>query len=291
MSQRNVSNTTLGDFLRACRSRVNPSDVGLPDDGRHRRVPGLRREELAQLANVSVDYVVRLEQGRTVHVSTVVLESLARALRLRPDERDYLLRVAAAGSASLAPTPSSSAQGRIRPQTQTLLDGLREYPALVLDHRMDVLGWNALGRALLTDFSAVPEARRNLVLMAFLDPAFRELYDDWRTVARECVAYLRMGAARDPQDLRLTALVDELAEADADFRRWWSDHRVRTRAAGSKTFRHPVAGTMTLDFQSLVVGDDPDQTVFVYTAEPGTPAHQALRFLATWSASPAAVRS
>ncbi|MEU0181119.1 helix-turn-helix transcriptional regulator [Streptomyces sp. NPDC006207] len=285
MSQRNASNTTLGDFLRACRSRVNPGDVGLPDDGRHRRVPGLRREELAQLANVSVDYVVRLEQGRTVHVSTAVLESLARALRLRPDERDYLLRVAAAGA-----EPSASAPPRIRPQTQTLLDGLQEYPALLLSHRLDVLGWNPLGAALIADFAAVPEPQRNLVRMAFLDPAFRELYADWRTVARECVAYLRMGAARDPQDPRLKALVQELADADADFRRWWSDHRVRTRAAGQKTFRHPVAGTMTLDFQSLVVGDDPDQTVFVYTAQPGTPAHEALRFLATWSASPAAVR-
>lgn len=285
MSHRNASNTTLGDFLRACRSRVNPGDVGLPDDGRHRRVPGLRREELAQLANVSVDYVVRLEQGRTVHVSTAVLESLARALRLRPDERDYLLRVAVSGVEPQPPAPT-----RIRPETQTLLNGFQEFPALLLSHRLDVLGWNPLGAALLTDFAAVPEPERNLVRMAFLDPAFRDLYVDWRHVARECVAYLRMGAARDPEDARLKALVEELADADADFRRWWSDHRVRTRASGRKTFRHPVAGAMTLDFQSLVVGDDPGQTVFVYTAQPDTPAYEALRFLATWSASPAAVR-
>ncbi|MFF3562546.1 helix-turn-helix domain-containing protein [Streptomyces sp. NPDC002574] len=284
MSQRNAANPTLGDFLRACRARVHPVEAGLPDDGRHRRVPGLRREELAQLANVSVDYVVRLEQGRTANVSTAVLQSLARALRLRPDERDYLLRIAEAGAASHAPVPHPAASA-VRPQTRTLLDGWA-FPAMLLGPRLDVLAWNALGAALLgIDFGALPEEERNLVRLAFLDPRFRELYTDWRHVARECVGYLRMGMAHDPEDPQLLALVEELSTADADFRRWWSDHRVRTRAVGTKSFRHPVAGAMTLDFQSLVLGDEPDRTVFVYSAQPDTPSYEALRFLATWSSS------
>ncbi|MFJ2478500.1 helix-turn-helix transcriptional regulator [Streptomyces sp. NPDC087659] len=283
MSNQGFSNATLGDFLRACRARVNPADVGLPDDGRHRKVPGLRREELAQLANVSVDYVVRLEQGRTANVSATVLESLARALNLQPDERDYLLTVGA--PAPRAESGFKTPGTRISPHTQMVIDGLQEFPALVLGRRMDVLGWNAMGTALLADFGALPVPQRNLVRMAFLDPAFRELYDDWAKTARECVAYLRMDAARYPEDKQLAALVGELSVRDEDFRRWWGDHQVRTRARGRKAFRHPVAGPMTLNFQTLILGSQPDQTLFVYTADPGSASQEALRFLVTWAGS------
>lgn len=281
MNSPEPADLTLGDFLRACRARVRPEDVGLPGGGRPRRVPGLRREELALLAHVSVDYLVRLEQGRATRVSAEVLQALSDGLRLRPDEHEYLMRVAR------PPRPAARpAAQRVRPQTRQLLDSLDEFPALLLGRRMDVLAWNPLGAALLTDFGALPAGRRNLVRLAFTDPTWRTLYADWATAARECVAYLRMDAARWPDDPSLTALVEELSAKDDDFRRWWRDHRVRARAFGRKAFRHPVAGPMELDFQALGVGDDPDQTLFVYTAEADSPSQEALRFLAAWSAGP-----
>ncbi len=283
MHDQEPADLTLGDFLRACRARVRPEDVGLPGGGRPRRVPGLRREELALLAHVSVDYLVRLEQGRATRVSAEVLQALSEGLRLRPDEHEYLMRVARPPRPSAAARPAAQ---RVRPQTRQLLDSLHEFPALLLGRRMDVLAWNPLGAALLTDFGTLPAGRRNLVRLAFTDPACRALYADWATAARECVAYLRMDAARWPDDPSLTELVEELSAKDDDFRRWWRDHRVRARAFGHKRFQHPVAGPMELDFQALGVGDDPDQTLFVYTAAADSPSAEALRFLAAWSAGP-----
>ncbi len=282
MDARPETSAPLAGFLRACRSRVSPADVGLPDDGRVRRVPGLRREELAQLANVSVDYLVRVEQGRTTNVSPAVLESLATALRLADDERSYLLRIAGPARRTAAPRTGGP---HVRPQTRQLLDGLREMPAIVLGRRLDVLAWNPLAAALLGDFGALPDAERNLVRLAFLCPGFRALYADWPTAARECVAYLRMDAARYADDPLLAALVGELSVKDPDFRRWWADQRVRTRAFGRKAFRHPLAGPLELEFQTLTVGDDADQTMIVYTAEPESRSAEALRFLAGWAAT------
>lgn len=269
---------SLGEFLRACRARVQPHEAGIADDGRRRRVPGLRREELAGLAHVSVDYLVRLEQGRDTNVSHAVLQALADALRLRRDEREYLFRIGQPGDQ--AGTRAAPVQ-LVRTQTRRLLDGLAEMPALVLGRRLDVLAWNTMGAALLGDFAVLPAPRRNLVWLAFKDPAYRELYGEWAKSARSCVAYLRMDAGRDPDDLALKALVEELSD-DADFRRWWEAHQVRTWAFGRKTVQHPVAGRMRLDFQTLTTVEDPGQTILVFSAEPGTPAHEALRFLGTW---------
>ncbi|MEU4172997.1 helix-turn-helix transcriptional regulator [Streptomyces sp. NPDC026665] len=269
-------NITLGDFLRASRARITPAEVGLPDDGRHRKVPGLRREELAQLANVSVDYIVRLEQGRAANVSPLVLESLASALRLEPDERAYFLSVGVQERPQKAASPLA---GQAQAQTQMLMDGLRDYPALLLGRRLDVLAWNSMGAALLTDFRALPQQDRNLVRLAFFDPQFRRLYVDWEKTARECVAYLRMDSVRYPEDEKLSSLVGELSLADPDFRRWWTDQRVKTRAFGKKRFNHPVAGRLDLHFQTLILGDDADKTLFVYTPERGTSAEDALRIL------------
>ncbi|GAA1403850.1 helix-turn-helix domain-containing protein [Catellatospora coxensis] len=280
MGRREEAGTALGDFLRACRSRVRPDEVGLPEGSRSRRVSGLRREELASLAHLSVDYLVRLEQGRAVRVSPEVLQALSQALRLRPDEHEYLMRVG-----QVRPTARPAPQ-RVQPRTRQLLDGWREFPALLLGRRMDVLAWNPLGSALMGDFGALPAGRRNLVRQAFTDPAYRTLYADWAASARECVAYLRMDAARWPDDAALGELVQELSEQDADFRRWWGDHRVRARASGRKRLQHPVAGPMDLEFQSLTVADDPDQVLFVYTAAPGSHTQEALRFLAAWSTGP-----
>ncbi|MEV4421461.1 helix-turn-helix transcriptional regulator [Patulibacter sp. NPDC049589] len=273
------SRSSLADFLRASRARVGPADVGLPDDGRPRRVPGLRREELAQLANVSVDYVVRLEQGRSTGVSRQVLDALADALALDDAGRDYLLAVAG---------PPPRRRGAATPQsvpapTLRVLEALGDTPAMVLGPCSDILAWNRMAAALITDFGALPPEHRNMVRLAFLDPAFRSLYGAWGRVAQDCVASLRMQAGRDPDDPRVTALVGELSVKDADFRRWWGDHRVRGSDQRRKQYVHPVAGPMVLDVQRFALLERPDLMLVAYTAEPGSEAEAALRFLAGWA--------
>ncbi|WP_446038254.1 helix-turn-helix transcriptional regulator [Streptomyces sp. SID1121] len=272
----------LGDFLRARRAGLDPRRTGVPDDGRLRRVPGLRREELAQLAHVSPDYIVRLEQGRTRRVSRPVLDALADALRLAPDERSYLFAVADVTQAAPARKPIEQ---RVDPRLLRLLDGMPGIPALVLGRRQDVLAWNSAAVALLTDFGALPRRERNLFRLTFLDEAFRSLYADWPRVARECVAVLRMEAGRNPDDPVLTALVGELSVRDPDFRTWWGSHQVRGPRELTKTYRHPVVGTLTLDVQQLSVDAEPDQRLITYTAPPGSPAEEALHFLLHWSDS------
>lgn len=281
----------LGDYLRSCRAQVSPAAAGLPD-GSRRRVPGLRREELAMLAGVSVDYVVRLEQGRARSASPEVLRALARALRLRPDEEEYLLRCAA-DAARPARRPDATAGGaqHVSGATRVLLDSVTGVPALVLGRRMDVIGWNALGAALVTDFGALPPQHRNYIRLAFLDPRVRGRFVHWEKVARECVAYLRMDAGRYPDDPALARLVGELSIGDEDFRHWWSTHRVRAQSSGRKDFRHPTAGELTLDFQVLDVRGT-DQTLLVYTAEPRSRSAEALAFLDGWAdAEPAGAGS
>ncbi|MFG3661509.1 helix-turn-helix transcriptional regulator [Streptomyces sp. NPDC047706] len=275
------NDNALGDFLRAQRGAVDVGRLALPDDGRHRRVPGLRREELAERAHVSVDYVVRLEQGRTRRVSRAVLESLADALELAPDERAYLFSIADVAQ----PKASRAASARVLPQVQQLLDSMHDVPALVVDRRQDILAWNAPATALLTDFDALPPERRNLIRLTFLDPAYRALYGrEWAGIARECVAVLRMEAGHYPEDPALAALVGELSVKDDDFRAWWGSHRVRGAKPRSKTYQHPVVGPMTLDVQQLAIEGQRGQSVITYTARPGTPSAEALRFLLQWSA-------
>ncbi|MFI6475738.1 helix-turn-helix transcriptional regulator [Streptomyces sp. NPDC050516] len=271
----------LGDFLRARRAALDPHRVGLPDDGRLRRVAGLRREELAQLAHMSIDYVVRLEQGRTRRVSRPVLDALADALQLAPDERAYLFTVADVTQA----TPARQATGhKVDPQLRQLLDGMHDIPAMVLNRRMDVLAWNRGATALLTDFVALPAPERNLIRLTFLDDAYRSLYADWPRAARECVAVLRMEAGRSPDDRDLIALVGELTVRDADFRTWWASHQVRGPRQLTKTYRHPVIGTVTLDVQQFSVDTQPDQQLVAYTPPPDSPSQESLRFLLQWSA-------
>jgi transcriptional regulator with XRE-family HTH domain len=271
----------LGDFLRARRAALDPHRAGLPDDGRLRRVPGLRREELAQLAHVSTDYVVRLEQSRTRRVSRPVLDALADALQLAPDERAYLFAVADVAQTALARQP---AELLVDQHLRQLLDGMHDIPALVLNRRQDVLAWNSAAAALLADFSALPPGERNLIRLTFLDDAYRSLYADWPRAARECVAVLRMEAGRHPADPALTALVDELSVRDPDFRTWWGSHLVRGPRQLSKTYHHPVVGTLTLDVQQLSVETEPDQLLVAYTAPPDSASQEALRFLLQWSA-------
>ncbi|MER5792194.1 helix-turn-helix transcriptional regulator [Streptomyces sp. NPDC001980] len=270
----------LGEFLRARRAALSPLQAGLPDDGRPRRVPGLRREELAQLAHVSIDYVVRLEQGRTRRVSRPVLDALADALHLAPDERDYLLTLA-----DVAPAAPRRRPGRpdVAPGLRQLLATMPDVPAMILNRRMDVLAWNVGAAALLTDFAALPPSARNLIRLTFLDKDVRALYADWPRAARECVAVLRMEAGRSPRDPALTALITELTTHDEDFRTWWSTHQVRGPRRLTKTYHHPLAGPLTLDVHQFSVDTHPDQQLIAYTPPPDSPSQEALRFLLQWS--------
>ena len=279
-----ASENGLGNFLRARRAALDPRHAGLQEDGRQRRVPGLRREELAQLANVSVDYVVRLEQGRTRRVSRQVLDSLAEALKLTPDERAYLFTLAEMPPTTLKRAPEKS-QNRLKPgqlvtpQLQQLVDDMQDVPAMVVYRRMDVLAWNHAVAALLTDFGALPVSERNLIRRMFLDDAFRRLYADWPRAARDCVAILRMEAGQHPGDPDLIALVGELSIRDPDFRTWWSSHPVHGLSPVARTFHHPLVGNLTLDVHQLSIGTHPDLHLLAYTAPPGTPSRDALQFL------------
>ncbi|WP_098013070.1 helix-turn-helix domain-containing protein [Streptomyces sp. sk226] len=269
----------LGEFLKARRSELTPRAVGLPDNGRKRRVAGLRREEVAQLAAISTDYYTRLEQGR-LPASAPVLEAVAQALDLDEDQRRYLFGLAGKQTAA----PRRRARQKVQPQLRRLLDDLTATPAIVMGRRMDVLAWNPLAAALVTDFGSVPEKHRNYVRILFADPAMRTLYADWKSVARMAVAQLRMEAAKYPDDPRLTALVGELCVQDEDFRTWWAAHHVATLSVGTKTLNHPVAGELSLDWDTLTASTDPDQQLVVWTAEVGSPTHDGLRILASWAA-------
>ncbi|MEU8773209.1 helix-turn-helix transcriptional regulator [Streptomyces sp. NPDC048606] len=273
----------MGEFLRSRRALLNLRDVALPDFGGRRRVAGLRREEIAQLAGVSVDYYTRMEQGRVSNPSDAVLDALARALRLDGDATRHLHRLARPRpSGRQAPRRPEPPQ-RVRPMFRRLLDDLVDMPALVMGRRMDVLAWNAAAVALFGDYGALEPAERNVARITFLDGASRELYADWDSCARENVAYLHLDAGRHPDDPRLASLIGELSMRSADFRRWWAEHPVQDKASGTKRFRHPVVGDVELAYETLRATDDPEQSLITYAAEPGSPSHDALRMLLAWA--------
>ncbi|MEV4109753.1 helix-turn-helix transcriptional regulator [Nonomuraea sp. NPDC049695] len=270
----------LSAFLRSRRARVSPDEVGLRSTGR-RRVPGLRREELAQLAGVSVDYYVRLEQGRAPGVSAEVLDAVANALRLDAAERAHLRDLSGPGrrAARHAPPPE-----RVRPGLRRLLEMARDVPAYIVGRRCDVLAWNQMARALFTDFDALPAEQRNWGRMIFLDPGIQDLYADWTIKAKETVSYLRLKAGAYPGDPVLAALVGELSMKSEDFRHWWAEHDVVDKTHGRKTFHHPLVGELTLDHETFRIPDEPDQVLITYTAEAGSPSETALQLIGSWSA-------
>ncbi|SCZ04880.1 Helix-turn-helix domain-containing protein [Streptomyces sp. 136MFCol5.1] len=273
----------LGDFLRSRRARIQPEDVGLQAYGR-RRVPGLRREEVAQLAGVSVDYYIRLEQGRGPSVSDAVLDAIARVLRLDETELAYLRTVARPNTKARG--ERTAAAQRVRPGLRLLLDTIDRAPAFVLGRRMDVLAWNALGDALV-GFSRMPTAARNMPRQVFLEPAAREMYPEWAAVAAETVSHLRLDAGLHPTDRQLATLVGELSVRSEDFRRLWADHQVKAKTYGVKRIQHPVAGELTLPYETLALPGDPDQSLVVYTPQPDTETAERIALLASWAAAPA----
>jgi transcriptional regulator with XRE-family HTH domain len=270
----------LGAFLKARRAALDPADLGLPRGVTQRRVAGLRREELAQLSGISVDYYTRLEQGRAKNVSDAVLGALARALRLDDDEEAYLRNLAAPGRRGV-PRPQ-----RVRPELQQLLDAIQA-PAFVFGRHLDVLAWNALGGAISFDFGRLAE--RNIAKLSFLDERAKELYPEWDTVAREVVANLRAEGGRHPGDSEFTRLVEELSRGSAEFRALWAEHAVQEKAQGWKVMRNPVVGELRLRYETLRLPGDPDQGMVIYHAEPGSDSARALGLLAAWIAeAPAA---
>ncbi|MUL39779.1 helix-turn-helix domain-containing protein [Streptomonospora sp. PA3] len=275
-------NRELADFLRRARSKADPERAGLPADGRVRRVPGLRREEVAMLAGVSTDYYTRLEQGRRITPSAGVINGIAHALGLDDAGRLHLVHlIGAAGRPSRRPTAAQ----RIRPGLRLLLDTFHSHPALILGRRTDVLACNRLARALFTDFEAMRPRERNYSRWMFLDGAARELFVDWEQHARNCVEALRLESGRDPGDEPTRALVADLCKRSPEFQAWWDDHGVYQRTFGEKRLRHPLVGELTVHYETLTTTGDSDQTLFLYTAEQGTPSQEALALLASWTAT------
>lgn len=273
----------LGDFLRARRDELQPSDIGLPEPARKRRVPGLRREEVAAAASISTDYYARLEQGR-LPASAPVLDDLARVLRLSVDQRAYLAGLAGKVIPATTPPLRSALEAPVR----RMLDDLRSTPAFVMGPRTEILGWNALGAALITDFSAIPVAERYFIRLLFRDPAMRELYADWLGVVDLAIAQLRMDSLRDPDDPLLHALVDELTATDSDFADLWITHEVAARGSGWKTLHHPVVGELDLQWEALTAGAGGGHTVIIWTAEPGSQSYDRLQQLASMTSGTAA---
>ncbi|MFJ4277894.1 helix-turn-helix domain-containing protein [Streptomyces massasporeus] len=270
----------LSEFLRTRRARLKPEDVGLPDFGR-RRVPGLRREELAQLAGVSVAYYTRLEQGNGRNVSAEVLDAIARALRLSDAEHAHLLHLAKPKQHKKKPVARSQ---QVRPALRHLLDSIESVPAYIVGRRSDILAWNRMASALFGDWAEMPAQERNWARMVFLKPEYRELYLEWEQKASDMVGYLRMDAGCHPDDPRLSALVGELSVKSEDFRRLWAAHNVKEKSYGVKRMHHPLVGDLTLSFETFRLIDDGEQSLVTYHAEPDTPSAEALRLLASWGA-------
>ncbi|KAB2339163.1 helix-turn-helix domain-containing protein [Actinomadura rudentiformis] len=267
----------LSEFLKTRRARLSPDQTGAPNFGGQRRVPGLRREELALLAGVSVDYYTRLEQGRARNVSADVLDAVARALGLDADERAYLHNLAKPSTARKRP----SRPQQVRPEMRQALDALSAVPAYIIGRRLDVLAWNQLARLLIADFPALPTAERNMARLVFLDETAHDLYPDWETKARDTVANLRFDAGRHPDDPQLATLIGELSLHSADFRRLWADHNVRGKTRGRKRFAHPQLGELALDYVAMRAPDDPDMTMMIYSAPGGSDAAASLHLLAS----------
>ncbi|MEU2250559.1 helix-turn-helix transcriptional regulator [Streptomyces sp. NPDC019224] len=276
------------EFLTSRRAKISPEQAGLPA-GPRRRVPGLRRSEVAALADVSVEYYAKLERGNLAGVSPAVLEAVARALQLDDAERAHLLNLAqAADGTDLLTRPRrrrTRDQWKPHRSLQWTLDAVTAGPAFVRNGRMDVLAANELARAFYADMYADPRNQANLARFQFLDPASRRFYSDWDQAADIAVAILRTEAGRSPHDKELHELVGELSTRSDDFRTRWGAHNVRHHGTGTKRFHHGVVGDLTLAYEGLEMAAEPGLTLTVYTAEPGSPAEEGLRLLASWAAT------
>jgi len=272
-----MAQTPLGAFLAARRARLTPDDVGMASTGT-RRVAGLRREEVAVLAGMSADYYTRLEQGRERNPSPAVLDAIARAFDLGPDAREHLFR--------LADAPVGAVPAPARPQVarglRELLDAWPDTPAVVMNHRLDLLARNALADAFYRDFTDAG----NYARMTFLDPAGRTFFADWERAAQAGVANLRLALGRDPHDRAALDLITELTEGAPEFRSLWERNDVRGKTHEAKTFHHQAVGELTLSYHAFDVRDAADQQLIVYRAEPNSRSAEALKLLGMLSTAP-----
>lgn len=271
------------EFLSTRRDRITPAQAGLPVLGGNRRVPGLRREEVALLAGVSVDYYTRLERGDLSGASDSVLGALARGLQLDDAETAHLFDLARAANASPGARSVRRRTTTVRPSIQRLLDAMTDAPAMIRDNYYDHVAANRLGRALYAPVFAEP--RPNNARFAFLSPAAPDFFVEWEKNTRELVATMRGEAGRNPYDRRLTDLVGELSTRSERFRTLWAAHDVRYHRTGVKRLRHPVVGELELSYEAFELPADPGLTLSTYTAEPGSPSADALRLLASWAAT------
>ncbi len=278
-----MTNTSeVREFLTTRRAKITPERAGLPMYGRRRRVSGLRREEVALLAGISVEYYTRLERGNARGVSDDVLEAVSRALQLDEAERVHLLDLVRTANAGRPGRRTSPAQ-HVRPSIQRVVDAISEIPAFVQNDRLDILYTNGLAAALYSDMLQDPIRPPNSARFLFLDPRARSLYVDWESVARDIVATLRGTAGRNPYDRALSDLIGLLSTRSDEFRLRWASHDVRFHRSGTKRFHHPLVGDLTLAFESLELPADPSLTLVTYSAEPCSPSHGALQELAGWS--------
>jgi transcriptional regulator with XRE-family HTH domain len=273
----------IREFLTSRRAKLTPDEVGLTSYG-PRRVPGLRREEVAVLAGVSVPYYTRLERGNLSGVSESVLEALARALQLDEAERAHLFDLARAAQPA-APKRRRRTQQRVRPSVQRMIDAMTGAPAFVQNGRLDILAANALGRALFSELYVDPVRPVNPARFVFLSPRAPDFYGDWERAANDTVAILRTEAGRDPYDSSLSDLVGELSTRSEEFRTRWASHNVRIHRTGAKDLHHPVVGDLSLTYEMLDLSADSGLVIVAYTAEPGSKSAEALDLLASWTAT------
>jgi transcriptional regulator with XRE-family HTH domain len=274
----------IREFLSSRRARITPAQAGLPVFGTTRRVAGLRREEAAMLAGVSVDYYTKMERGNLSGVSEGVLEALARGLQLDEAERAHLRDLARAAGPSSRPRRRSAAQ-RVRASVQRIIDAMTEAPALVQNGRLDIFAANRLGLALYSEMDLAPGRPANHARFVFLDPRAKNFFVDWDRVAHDTVAMLRVEAGSDPHDRDLSVLVGELSTQSEDFRMRWAAHNVRAHQTGAKRFHHPVVGDLSLTFEMLELAADPGLHLLVLGADPGTASQDALKLLGSWAAT------
>jgi len=275
----------IREFLSTRRAKISPEQAGLPTyGGDRRRVPGLRREEVALLAGISSEYYTRLERGNATGVSDSVIDAIAHALQLDDAERTHLLDLLRAAGTTRRPHRRPARQ-RVRPTVQRVLDSMVGTPGFVLNGRLDLLAANQLGFALFSPIYADPARPPNTARFLFLDPQATEFFGDWDKVANDTVALLRAEAGRDLYDRQLSDLIGELSTRSQEFRARWAAHHVRIHTTGIKRFHHPVVGDLELAFESFPLAADPSQSLLTYTAEPGSPSQHALRLLASWAAT------
>ena len=275
----------IREFLTSRRGRITPEQAGITAYGA-RRVPGLRRSELAGLAGVSVEYYTRIERGNLSGVSDAVLEALVGALQLNDAERSHLFDLARASQPTAASRRPRTTRKQIRPNVQWVLDSITTAAAFVSNGAHDVIAANRLGQALWSPLYEGIDRPVNSARYLFLDPTARDLYPDWELIATETVALMRQTAGADPHDRRLSELVGELSMQSDEFRTRWATHNVRFHNTGTKRFIHPIAGELTLNFERFDLAAENGLTMFTYTAEPGTRSAEGLALLASWSAPP-----